>query len=268
MSISTVFGDNGVQMLAPDSKTRFSSRVADYVKARPRYPQRVIEILEKQIGLHPSWAVADIGSGTGISAELFLANGNTVYAVEPNADMRAAAEQILGKRKRFRSIAGEATATTLKPHSVDLIVAAQAYHWFHGPAFTAEARRIAKPDAWFVAMWNQRFREGSPFQANYEALLNRFCPSYEETRNRWDHTPADFTKEFGTPFQLAATPNHQLLDYAGLEGRLMSSSYAPKPGLENHEPMLKALREIFDKFQEMGQVRVDYTTEMFFGKVQ
>lgn len=254
-------------MLAPDAKTRFSNRVADYVKARPRYPRAVVPILAEKVGLTPAWTIADVGSGTGISAELFLANGNTVYAVEPNPDMRAAAEGLLEANPKFHSIAGEATATTLADGSVDLIVAAQAYHWFHGPAFTAEARRIAKPGGWFVAMWNQRFTEGSPFQSDYEALLNRFGTDYELTRNRWAHTPADFTREFGTPFEVTSTPNHQMLDWDGLVSRLLSSSYTPRAGHPNYEPMMASLREIFDKHQQGGQVRVDYTTELFYGRV-
>lgn len=252
-------------MLAPDAKTRFSNRVADYVKARPRYPQAVVSILADKIGLQPGWTLADVGSGTGISAELFLANGNRVYAVEPNADMRAAAEGLLGSNPKFHSTAGEATATTLADRSVDLVLAAQAYHWFHGPAFTAEARRIAKPGGWFVAMWNQRFTDGSPFQSDYEAMLNRFGTDYELTRNKWAHMPADFTREFGTAFQVVDTPNHQLLDWDGLVSRLLSSSYAPKVGHAAHEPMMVTLREIFDKHQQGGQVRVDYTTEIFYG---
>jgi SAM-dependent methyltransferase len=254
-------------MLAPDAKTRFSNRVADYVKARPRYPQTVIPILAEKIGLQPSWTIADVGSGTGISAELFLAHGNTVYAIEPNADMRAAAEGLLGSNPNFHSTAGEATATTLAEGSVDLIVAAQAYHWFHGPAFAAEARRIAGPGAWFVAVWNHRAADLAPFQADYEALLQRFGTDYDQTRAGWAHSPADFTREFGTPFEVATTPNHQMLDWDGLVSRLLSSSYAPTPDHPKHAPMLTTLREIFDTYQHGGQVRMDYTTEIFYGRV-
>src|SRR5215211_1139353 len=114
-----------------DPTKRFSSRVADYIKYRPSYPPQVVKVCREEMALTQASVVCDIGSGTGISTELFLKNGNTVYAVEPNADMRAAAEQMLASRYRnFRSVNGTAEATTLPNASVDFVIAAQAYHWF------------------------------------------------------------------------------------------------------------------------------------------
>ncbi|MEM9156808.1 MAG: methyltransferase domain-containing protein, partial [Cyanobacteria bacterium P01_F01_bin.33] len=81
--------------LHTDSTRRFSDRVKHYVRYRPTYPAGVLDILRDSTGLAPVDAIADIGSGTGISAELFLKNGNTVFGVEPNAAMRQAAETVL-----------------------------------------------------------------------------------------------------------------------------------------------------------------------------
>src|SRR6185436_5087545 len=127
-----------------DSKNRFSSRVDAYVAARPRYPREVIDHLNAAIGLTPDWHIVDLGSGTGISCELFLANGNPVTGVEPNAAMRAAAEKSLEKFASFRSIDASAEATTLPDTSADLVVAAQAFHWFDIPAARRETERILR----------------------------------------------------------------------------------------------------------------------------
>src|SRR3954469_19768589 len=104
-----------------DSKQRFSSRVANYVRARPGYPPGVLKLFRDEMLLTQTSVIADIGAGTGISAKLFLENGNTVYCVEPNEPMRQAAENFLSSYKGFRSINASAEATTLSDDSVDFI---------------------------------------------------------------------------------------------------------------------------------------------------
>jgi SAM-dependent methyltransferase len=120
---------------------RFSDRVADYARFRAGYPPGVLEVLRRETGLAPHHVVADLGSGTGLSARLFLEDGNVVLGVEPNAAMRQAAERLLAGWPGFRSVAGTAEATTLDAGSVDLVVAAQAFHWFDPDATRAEVVR-------------------------------------------------------------------------------------------------------------------------------
>src|SRR5688572_26148695 len=151
-----------------DPKERFSSRVDAYVAARPRYPQQVIDHLTAEIGLRPDWHIVDLGSGTGISCELFLQNGNTVTGIEPNAAMRAAAEESLRVFAKFRSVDASAESTTLPAGCADLVVAAQAFHWFDIPAARRETLRILRPapaagGGWALLMWNDRKLHGTPF---------------------------------------------------------------------------------------------------------
>jgi SAM-dependent methyltransferase len=143
-------------MSAADSTQRFSDRVEHYVRSRPNYPDAFYEFLWTELGLTPDGAVADIGSGTGISARPLLAKGNTVYGIEPNGPMRQAAERGLAGYANFRSIDATAEATTLPAASVDLILAAQAFHWFDRDRARAEFARILKPGGWVVLVWNER----------------------------------------------------------------------------------------------------------------
>src|SRR5690242_5460636 len=113
-----------------DSTKRFSSRVENYVKYRPGYPPALLKLLERECRLTGDSAVVDVGSGTGILTELFLKHGHRVSAIEPNPEMRAAAERALGGHPGFQSIAATAEATTLPAHSMNIIVAGQAFHWF------------------------------------------------------------------------------------------------------------------------------------------
>jgi len=154
-------------MSAKDSLTRFSDRVEDYVKYRPGYPPQVIEVLRARCGLTPSSVVADVGSGPGNLARLFLDNGNEVFAVEPNAEMREAGKQSLGNRGGYRSVDGRAEGTRLENASVDFVTAGQAFHWFDWPHAKTEFRRILRPEGWVVLLWNERLTDSSPFLRDY-----------------------------------------------------------------------------------------------------
>ncbi len=155
-----------------NSTKRFSNRVENYVRARPRYPRPALELLVRQIGLTPEWVIADVGSGTGFSAELFVQNGNLVYGVEPNREMRQAAESYLGGFANFRSVDGTAEATGLDEGSIDCVVAGQAFHWFDAAKARQEFRRLLKLDGWVVLMWNTRKLAANAFMQAYEELLN------------------------------------------------------------------------------------------------
>jgi len=253
-------------VVSPDSTQRFSNRVADYVRYRPGYPRGILSILEAETGLSADSSVADVGSGTGISAELFLSHGNTVHAVEPNAEMRAAAEAALAKYPRFHSVVGTAEATTLANQSVDYVVAAQAFHWFNGESTRRESARILRPGGWVVLVWNTRRVDTTPFLRAYEALLQEFATDYQQV----DHRNIDQEKLqrfYAGPFQRRVLENEQTFHLTGLQGRLGSSSYAPPAGHSRYEPMIAALDKIFWEHQQNGQVRFEYDTELYFGHV-
>ena len=91
-------------MTAQDPTTRFSSRVEDYARYRPSYPAELVPFLERECGLRPGMTVADVGSGTGLLAELFLTFGCQVIGVEPNREMREAGDRHLGAFPGFRSV--------------------------------------------------------------------------------------------------------------------------------------------------------------------
>jgi SAM-dependent methyltransferase len=253
--------------MSEDSKTRFSSRVQNYVKYRPTYPAGVLSILDRELHIAAPWIVADVGAGTGISSQLFLSAGHVVYAVEPNDDMRQAAEKMLGANPRFHAIAGSGEATTLESRSANLIVCAQAFHWFDHAAAKCEFERILRSEGMVLLMWNKRRTDATEFLREYEKLLKEVSPDYSEVRHErvgTEHLDAFFAPHGYRKFTL---PNVQYFDYAGLEGRLLSSSYAPLAGDPRHETMLRRLREIFDRHQTNAKVAFEYHTELFLGRV-
>lgn len=248
-----------------DPTERFSNRVDYYIRYRPHYPAAVLDFLTAELPLSPEAFVADIGSGTGILAEMFLSNGNPVFGVEPNPEMRAAAEALLKAYPHFHSVNGRAEATTLAATSIDVITAGQAFHWFQAGQARQEFRRILKPGGWVVLVWNDRRPKASPFMREYEQLLHDYIGEYEQVscHNADQAVLADFFSRYARQ----DFPNYQEFDHEGLRGRLLSSSYAPLPGHPDHEPMLAGLRRIFEAHQSGGLVRFVYETEVYYGRL-
>jgi SAM-dependent methyltransferase len=252
-------------MTFADAKQRFSTRVADYVRYRPSYPREALLLLRDECDLRSGHVIADIGSGTGFLSELFLKNGNRVYGVEPNTEMRAAGEEYLAAYDAFSSIAGAAEATALDDSSIDFITAGQSFHWFEPDAARGEFTRILRPSGWVIILWNDRRMEEAPFTRAYEALLERFGNDYKRVKDSYPE--ADRIRTFLPNVTERDLPNHQILDWEGLSGRLRSSSFTPAEGHPNFAPMMAALRELFDAYQQDGQVRMDYFTRLYYGKL-
>jgi SAM-dependent methyltransferase len=252
---------------ARDPKARFTDRVDDYVRYRPGYPGDVIDLLVRECGLGPASVVADVGSGTGILSKLLLTTGARVVGVEPNAAMRAAAERDLGESPRFQSVDGSAEATGLEPASVDLVTAAQAFHWFDPVRTRAELARILHSPGFAALVWNDR--ASTPFNDDYEVMLDRFAPDYASVRER-DRSPEPKMRAFFAPAEVrrASFPNRQVFDEAGLRGRLMSSSYAPQPGHPMYEPILARLAELFAIHARGGQLELRYETVIYWGRLK
>ena len=254
-------------MTFADAKQRFSNRVVDYVRYRPGYPSALMALLRAECGLKPDHAIADIGSGSGLLCRLFLENGNRVFGVEPNEEMRRAGEEYLASYQNFSSVTGSSEATTLPESSVDFVTAAQAFHWFETVATRREFLRILKPCGWVAVIWNDRRISETSFGRAYEDLLVRHGTDYARVKEAYPETQ-DMEKFFGKEeFHRRELPNFQEFDFAGLAGRLRSSSYAPKEGHAGYASMMAELRKLFDANQTSGQVRMDYTTQIYFGQL-
>jgi SAM-dependent methyltransferase len=250
-----------------DPTTRFSTRVDDYVRYRPGYPPALFDFLATEAALGPGAAVADVGSGPGISAEPLLCRGFVVHGVEPNEPMRRAAEARLASFPNFRSVAAPAEATTLPEASVDLVLCAQAFHWFDVRRARAEFVRVLRPGGLVALVWNERKLNATPFLRAYEQLLIDCGTDYFSVRHE-NVTDASIARFFAPdPVRTACFPNAQSFDYDGLEGRLRSSSYAPPPGHPRYDEMVRRLHGLFDAFNEGGRVTISYETRVHVGRL-
>jgi ubiquinone/menaquinone biosynthesis C-methylase UbiE len=248
-----------------DPTERFSSRAENYARYRPGYPQGVIETLRRECGLTAESVIADVGSGTGILTELFLKNSNRVFAVEPNEPMRRQAEKRLAGYPQFVSIPGQAEAITLPEQSVDFVTAGQSFHWFDATASRGEFERILRPNGIVALVWNYRLYDKDPLMEAYERVLADFGMGYHRVTHRSHRGDLDvfFRHE---PEQ--RTFNHRRkLDFDGFWGGFLSASYAPQPGDTHFEPMRQALQQVFDQYQQAGEIEFVYDTHLYFGRL-
>jgi ubiquinone/menaquinone biosynthesis C-methylase UbiE len=253
-------------MPASNATSRFSDRVQNYVRYRPGYPPEVLRTLRSECGLSPQHVVADIASGTGIWTRMLLENSNRVFGIEPNDEMRQAGERLLASFAGFTSVAGTAEATKLSGQSVDFVTAAQAAHWFDRERARREFLRILKPGGWLVLLWNQRHTDTTPFLRGYEQLLLTYGTDYQDVRH--ENTMGALKEFFGpAPYQERSFDMRQEFGYEGLEGRLLSSSYAPGPDHPQHAAMLRELRRIFEAHAVAGRVAFEYVTRLYYGRL-
>lgn len=249
-----------------DTYSRFSRVVENYRRYRPRYPQQLIAWLEAECGLSSAQVVADIGSGPGFMAELFLNNGHPVYGVEPNLEMRSAAETLLGSNPLFTSIAATAEATTLANHSVDMITVGNAFHWFQHEQTRQEFLRILAPHGWVILAWNLERNNGSPFAVSFEQFWQKYIdPSADFNRRRRSDYISQF---FGVDnFKEKSLDNYQVCDFDALQGLVLSFQKTPKADDPRYSAMLDELKAIFNQYHKAGTVTLEYDTALVYGQL-
>ncbi|NHA04832.1 class I SAM-dependent methyltransferase [Mucilaginibacter sp. HC2] len=249
-----------------DNTKRFSNRVTDYVKYRPHYPNAIITFLQESYQLTTDKLIADIGAGTGISTQLFLDAGYRAIAVEPNAEMRDKAIELLSSYPGFTAVDSTAENTGLADESIDAVIAGQAFHWFNAQNARAEFKRILKSGGTVVLIWNER-KTASAFEMEYDQLIITHGQDYVKVGHRnidFDNIGAFYDPN---PFELRVFENQQVFDFDGLKGRLLSSSYSPTKADAGYEPMINDLQVLFNRYQQNGKITIHYDTKVYVGSL-
>ncbi|MDD3867754.1 MAG: class I SAM-dependent methyltransferase [Eubacteriales bacterium] len=244
----------------------FNNRTENYTKGRPGYANGVLELLFNSI-LKPNYKIADVGSGTGIFAKAFIDRGFDVYCVEPNEEMRTEAKKIFAGNPHFISVAASAETTTLPEHSIDLITAASAFHWFDAKMFHKECQRILKPNGIFFAVANGR-DYNDPFTLRQHEICTEFCKDFTSLRHGLDKSIPKLEVLFGSNI------NHTEFDFP-LEytkekfvQRSLSSSYAPEPNTIAYQKYIEELWALMDEFApNSGKIVVLNVSIAYWGEL-
>lgn len=246
---------------------RFTDRVDDYRQYRPRYPAGIVDLLARDCNLSRDSIVADVAAGTGLLSEIFLAHSNRVIAIEPNAGMREACATLKSIYRRLECVDGTAEATGLADRAVDFITVGQAMHWFDLGNARAEFVRILRPKGWCAIVYNHRQRGGDAFHEGYERILNTFGIDYREVQS--DHLTDDRLREFFHPAAMGrrSLMNAQTLDLEGLRGRILSSSYVPRPEHAAYPALLEEIDTLFAQCEIDGAVRLHYDCVVSYGQL-
>ena len=253
-------------MASPEE--RFTGRVDDYARYRPGYPRGILEVLSAACGLNAESRIADIASGTGLLAEVFVGNGNLVEAVEPNESMLAVLAQSGAGTGLLRTRKGSAEATGLEEHSVDFVTVGQAMHWFDLRNARQEFARVLRPDGWCVVVYNERRRGGDAFHDGYEQLLRAHGSDYQEVQEK--HLSAAQIAGFFDPCTVVRVEleNFQELTLEGLRGRVASSSYMPSREHPGYAALLADIAALFERCAVGGCVRLEYVCALSYGHLR
>jgi SAM-dependent methyltransferase len=250
-----------------DPTQRFSGRVESYRLHRPGYPAAIVDLLARECDLSSDSRIVDIAAGTGLLTEIFLAGGFEVTGVEPNKQMRAACATLTLLYPLLECVDGTAEATGLADNSVDLITVGQAMHWFDLKRTRSEFARILKPAGSCAVIYNNRRMAGDPFHEGYERILVECGSDYEVVKH--SHMTEDRLAAFFAPNEskYATLANSQQLTLEALQGRVLSSSYMPKPGHSRYSEMTRAIEELFAKNESGGHVRMEYDCVVCYGQL-
>lgn len=240
---------------------RFSNRVENYVRYRPSYPAEIVPFLESRLGLKKEHRIVDVGSGTGLFAEILLKQGYNVIGIEPNEEMRAAGDKRLSIYSGFTSRRHRAEQTGLRHESVDLITVAQALHWMDLEKTKKEFERILKPGGHIVLAWNLKMKN-SAFLESYHKLKEEFALEPQVLEKLSDVDIATFFAP--AQMNVECFQNVQMLDFDALKGQLLSSSYIPLPGHESYDAMISRLIQLFVAHNENGFVRMEHETKLYW----
>jgi SAM-dependent methyltransferase len=217
---------------------RFSSK-ARFYECRPDYPMEIVSILRRDLGLEPRHVVADVGAGTGKLARIFVENGNRVFALEPNAAMRAALEKNFPSKSNPRVLSAPAEATGLENESVDFIAVGQAYHWFDLGKTRIEFVRILRAPGFLLLASNDTGFADERLAARMKSITEKYFYKIEA---RIDFKTIDHHTFFSTfPATDASIAWSLRQEPERVFSGIRSTSFCP----EEDDPAFEAMRGEF-----------------------
>lgn len=248
-----------------DATKKFTGLADEYTQSRPGYAVEFIDCLFEKYGFSESSVIADVGSGTGKFAKQLLDRGSTVYCIEPNEDMRNVAEKELSAYENFHSVIGGAEQTTLPDNFVDFITTAQAFHWFDVQKFKNECNRIIKPNGKVFLIWNIR-NELDLLNQEWSKVFQKYCPDFKGFNGGIKRDDERIKAFFNNGYEFLSFDNPLYFDKEKFISRSLSGSYSLKQSDDNYTLYISELKDLFDKYETDGTVKIDNQTVVYVGE--
>ena len=250
-----------------DNTKRFDGRAKDYTEGRPGYAPELIDCLYREYGFSENSVIADIGSGTGKFAYFLLQRGSKVFCVEPNDDMRHMAEKELSAYPNYYSVKGDAENTALGNESVDIVTAAQAFHWFDVQKFKRECSRILRDNGRVVLLWNVRNMTDRVNKELYD-IFTRYCPSFKGFSGGVKKDDSRIREFFDDRYVRVEFDNPLFLDREKFIGRCLSGSYSLLKGDNGFAEYIGEINVLFDRLAVDGIVRIGNSSVAYIGSIR
>lgn len=250
-----------------DSKKLFSKKVDDYVKYRPKYADEFIDYFFNSLEVNSKKTIADIGAGTGILSRQLAIHGNTVFAVEPNFEMREACKLLCADSSNINVVDGSGESTTLPNHIVDYITVAQAFHWLDIEKSRKEFKRILSDNGKVILLWNWTNPE-SDLVKEYSGILYRYCARFSGFVDKSDLELTKYSPLFiDSDFEHKVFKNDICMSLESFLGECFSSSFAPDKGEKRYDLLRIELTNLFNLHSTKGVLVFPNNTHSFTGKV-
>jgi len=237
----------------------FDTKSKNYVDYRPVFPQAAVDLI---FSIVPEPVMADIGSGTGRLSGRCLSRSAKLYAVEPNAQMRRAAEDQFSEHANYQSVAAFAQQTSLPEKCLDVITVASAYHYFDNDATRKEFRRILKSDGYVFLFWD--VYTGNIYDEEKAKIDQKYRTHLSYGHAHESRAESLFGKN---KYQTKVFENIIYQTYEAFLGGWSSASYIPHMGTSEYTKFEKEARTLFDRFAKNGLIELKVTTLCFYGQL-
>ncbi|MDR0916038.1 MAG: class I SAM-dependent methyltransferase [Oscillospiraceae bacterium] len=203
---------------------KFSDIADIYAEGRPEYAADAVDYILRLTNT-PDAVICDVGAGTGKLSRQISERGAMLYAVEPSAEMRGYLAENLRGFPNATALDGDAEHIPLGDGTADVIVCAQAFHWFDAARYRAECERVLRPNGVVAVVYNQVINDlGGNFVA----------------RER------DISDFFGGRVTRASFPNPVSYTREGWLRYRLSHSHSARAGTPEYEPFIAEVNAQFD----------------------
>lgn len=239
----------------------FSQAADSYERGRPEYPETAINFLVENMPIENGMTVLELGAGTGKLTKALLPFGAKLIALEPVAEMR---EKLKANAPGAEVMDGVAEKIPLADGSVDVVLVAQAFHWFKGPQALKEIYRVLKPDGVLALIYNVR-----DARVPWVAQMSEILDAHEGT------TPQYRTMEWKRAFEetdlfssltVEQFTHSQTGDLEMILDRVRSISYVAAMPTDERNKILQQVKKLIESHPNTSgksEIRMPYITNIF-----